>query len=235
MHRTSTKSAFWDGLRSGAPFLLIVGPFGMLFGVVGTEAGLNLSQVMVMTILVIAGSSQFTAVQLMSENAPSVIVLLTALAVNLRMAMYSASLVPHLGAAPFWQRALISYLNVDQAYALSIARYEREPGMPLPDKIAFFMGVMALVAPLWYATTYIGAVVGQGIPPQYALDFALPITFIALVAPAIKSLPHLVAAFISGALTLAFIGLPAGIGLLLAAVIAMTAGAELEAWLERRT
>ena len=40
------------------------------------------------------------------------------LAVNLRMAMYSASLVAHLGPARLWQRALVAYLNVDQTYAL---------------------------------------------------------------------------------------------------------------------
>ena len=234
MNRTSTKSAFFDGMRDGAPFLLVVAPFGLLFGVVGTEAGLNLAEVMAFTVLVIAGSAQFTAVQLMSENASTVIVLLTALAVNLRMAMYSASLVPHLGAAPFWQRALVSYLNVDQAYAVSIAKYEQEPAMPLREKTAYFLGIMTLIAPLWYLVTLIGALVGKQIPPEYALDFALPITFIALVAPAIKSLPHLVAAFLSAVLTLAFIGLPAGMGLLLAAAIAMTVGAELEAWLERR-
>ena len=234
MATTSTKSVFFKGMRDGSPFLLVVLPFGALFGVVGTEAGLNLAQVMGFTVLVIAGAAQFTAVQLMAEEAPTIIVLLTALAVNLRMAMYSASLVPHLGRAPFWKRAFISYLNVDQAYAVSIAKYEAEPEMPVEQKAAYFVGVMTLIAPLWYVFTFVGAALGTQIPPEYALDFALPITFLALVAPAIKSLPHMVAAFLSAVLTLAFIGLPAGVGLLLAALIAMTAGAELEAWLERR-
>ena len=234
MDRTSTKSVFFQGIRGGAPFVAVVAPFGLLFGVVGAEAGLNITEIMAFTILVIAGSAQFTAIQLMSENATTAIVLLAALTVNLRMAMYSASLVPHLGAAPFWQRALISYLNVDQAYAVSYARYEREPDMPIGQKVAFFFGVMAPIAPIWYAVTLVGALVGQSIPPEYALDFALPITFIALVAPAIKSLPHMVAAFLSAILTLAFFWMPPGVGLMVAAMIAMTAGAELEAYLERR-
>ena len=170
----------------------------------------------------------------MTEQAPTTIVVLTALAVNLRMAMYSASFVPHLGRAPFWQRALISYLNVDQAYAVSFAKFEQQPDMPLENKAIYFFGVMSLIAPLWYAFTLVGALVGKQIPPEYALDFALPITFLALVAPAIKSLPHLVAAFLSATLTLAFYWMPAGVGLLCAGAIAMTAGAELEAWMERR-
>jgi len=228
------RSPYLAGIRDGAPFILMAVPFSVLFGVVATDAGLTLAQAMGFTVLVIAGAAQFAAVQLMVENASIALVLLAALAVNLRMAMYSASLVPHLGAAPFWQRALIAYLNVDQAYAVSIAEYEKQPERPVSEKVAYFLGVMALIAPLWYLATYIGAEVGQSIPPDYALDFALPITFLALVAPAIKSLPHLVAAFLSAALTLAFFWMPAGLGLLTAAAIAMTAGAELEAYLERR-
>lgn len=235
MIRTRPKSALIEGMRDGMPFLLVIAPFGLLFGVVGTEAGLNLAEVMGFTVLVIAGSAQFTAVQLMSEEAPTLIVVLTALAVNLRMAMYSASLVPHLGKAPFWQRAIVSYLNVDQAYAVSIDRYEKSPQMPLREKFFYFIGVMSLIAPVWYFVTWVGAVLGKRIPPEYALDFALPITFLALVAPAIKSLPHLLAAFLSAVLTILFFWMPSGIGLLIAAAIAMMAGAELEAWLEKQS
>ena len=59
---------------------------------VAAEAGWGLAETMGMTVMVIAGASQFTALQLLSEHAPLVIVIATALAVNLRMAMYSAAL-----------------------------------------------------------------------------------------------------------------------------------------------
>jgi Predicted branched-chain amino acid permease (azaleucine resistance) len=104
-------SSYWRGVRHGAPFLLVIAPFGALFGVVGTEAGLNLAQVMGFSVIVIAGAAQFTAVQLLSENAPTLIVIAAALAVNLRMAMYSAALTPHLGAAPLWQRAIMALFH----------------------------------------------------------------------------------------------------------------------------
>src|SRR5690606_8776600 len=105
MSGSTTKSAYLRGLRDGLPFIVVLLPFALLFGVVATEAGLTLAQAMGFNILVIAGSSQFAAVALMQENAPLFAVLATSLAVNLRMAMYSAALVPHFGAAPLWQRA----------------------------------------------------------------------------------------------------------------------------------
>jgi predicted branched-subunit amino acid permease len=136
---STTGNPFLRGLRDGAPFLLVIVPFSMLFGVVATEAGLTVVESMGFSVLVIAGASQFAAIALMADNAPTLIVLATALAVNLRMAMYSAALVPHLGAAPLWQRALISYLLVDQSYAASILEYERRPEMTLAHRLSYFV------------------------------------------------------------------------------------------------
>jgi predicted branched-subunit amino acid permease len=48
---------------------------------------------MTMTVLVIAGAAQFTALALLEEQAPMLIVIIAALAVNLHMAMYSAALL----------------------------------------------------------------------------------------------------------------------------------------------
>ena len=65
MPSTTTKSKYWSGMRDSAPFLLIVGPFSVLFGVLATEAGLNIFEVMSFSLVVIAGAAQFTALQLM--------------------------------------------------------------------------------------------------------------------------------------------------------------------------
>ncbi|MEX5727870.1 putative branched-subunit amino acid permease [Rhodovulum iodosum] len=234
MTSSTAKSAFWSGMRHGAPFLLVVAPFALLFGVVATEAGLNVAEVMGFSVLVIAGAAQFTAVQMMLDQAPTVMVLLAALAVNLRMAMYSAALTPHLGGAPLWQRAVMAYATVDQSYAISVARFETHPDMTLGEKVAYFMGTMALIAPAWYAITLAGALMGRSIPPEFALDFAVPITFLALIAPALRTLAHVAAAAVSVVVALALSGLPSNSGLLVAAAAAMTAGAQVEKWQERR-
>lgn len=228
MATTTRKSAFRSGVVAGMPFLLVGVPFAVLFGVVATEAGLNLTQTLGFSVLVIAGASQFTAVQLMTEAAPVWIVLAAALAVNLRMAMYSASLQPHLGAATLPQRALVAYLNVDASYAIGVQKYESEPGWPVADKVAFFLGTMALMFPLWVAGTWVGAVAGHALPETLELDFAMPILFLALVGPMLKTLAHLAAAVTSVVAALLFAGLPSGLGLLLAGFLAMAVGAEIE-------
>lgn len=223
-----SRQFFWKGFRDGLPFLLVVVPFALLFGVVATEAGLDIVKVMGFSILVIAGASQFAAIQLMTENAPVVMVLATALAVNLRMAMYSAALTPYLGAAPLWKRAIGAYFLVDQSYAISIARYEREPAMTLSERLAYFFGCVAPVCPPWYLATYLGAALGARIPEAWALDFAVPITFLAIIAPALRTVAHVAAALVSIAVALSLAGLPYNSGLLVAALVAMVTGAEVE-------
>jgi len=234
MASTTSKSAFLRGLSHGGPFIIIILPFGLLFGVVGTEAGLNLAEVMGFSFLVIAGASQFAAVQLMTENVPTLIVILTALTVNLRMAMYSASIAPYLQDVPMWKRALMSYGLVDQTYALGVAEFEDKPTLGTAERIAYFTGTGLPIFVLWYISTYAGAAFGARIPPEFALDFAVPISFLALVAPALKTLAHVAAALTSIILAIALAFVPFGLGLIIAAMIAMCVGAFVETKMEGR-
>ena len=233
-HMSRTRSVYWQGIRAGAPFLLVVAPFGLLFGVVATEAGFSLIQAMAMSILVIAGAAQFASVQLLVDGAPVFIAVLTGLAVNLRMMMYSAPLMPHIGKALIWQKVLMAYFMVDQSYGVSIEKYERAPEMPLNEKVTYFFGVISAIAPFWYGFSFIGALLGSAIPPEYALDFAIPITFIAIIAPSLRSLPHLAAAVVSVLVALALSWMPYNLWLMVAAVLAMITGAQVEKWLETR-
>ena len=233
MASSSIKSAYWKGFRDATPFVVVIIPFSILFGVVATEAGLSVFETMTMSVVVIAGAAQFTAIQLMNENAPTIVALASALAVNLRMAMYSASLTPYLGAAPRWQRAIMAYFLVDQPYALGSLQFEAEPKMTVPERVAYFMGTVTPVCPNWYLFTLVGAVVGQAIPPWLALDFAVPITFLAMIGPMLRSGAHIVAALVSVSLALSFAWVPYNLGLMIAGIGGMMAGAQAELVTER--
>ncbi len=233
-HSQTLKSGIKVGMRDAMPFILVAAPFGLLFGVVGTEAGLNLLEVMTMTTLVIAGASQFTAVALWLEEAPTIIVLIAALAVNLRMAMYSAALVPHFRGAPMRFRLLMGYALVDQNFALTDGKFAGDTKTPWEFRAGYFFGAFIMIAPFWISFTYIGAVFGTQIPPEYAIDFALPIMFLALIGPMLRSIPHYVAAFCSVAFALGLAWMPFGLGLLVAAFIAIIVASMVEVWLARK-
>lgn len=226
--------AFRLGIRDGLPFLIVIVPFGMLFGVLAGEAGWSLTEIMAMTILVIAGASQFTALQLLSEHAPLLIAIVTALAVNLRLAMYSASLAQYIGATPPLGRVLAAYCLTDQTYGISMTRLARGPELTPRERLAHFLGGAVPVCIPWYFATWLGTALGSAIPPALALDFAVPITFIALVGPGLRTLPQIAAALVSVVVALALAALPYNLWLLIAALAGMTTGALTEIWLERR-
>lgn len=228
MSGPKTSAAFRRGVAHGAPFLVVVFPFGMLFGVVATEAGLDVIETMVMSALVIAGASQFATVELLEQGAPALIAVLTGLVVNLRMAMYSASMVPHIGGAPGWVRAFAAYFLVDQVYAVSIRRFTEEPGMSAAEKLAYYFGVVAPVCPFWYFATWLGVEAGAAIPESWSLDFAVPICFCAVAAPMLRGLPNLAAAGVAVATALLLAGLPYNLGLVCAGLAGMVAGAFVE-------
>ena len=229
MTSTSVKSAYKQGFRDGAPFILVIVPFSMLFGVLATEAGLSIFETLSFSVVVIAGAAQFTALQLMGEDAPTLVVLASALAVNLRMAMYSASLSPHIGGAPLWQRAIAAYCTVDQSYAVSITKYELTPEMSTREKIFYFFGTVTPAIPMWWIFTLVGALIGETIPASLALDFAVPITFLAIVAPALRTRAHVGAAITAAILSLMFFSIPYNLGILLAGIGGMMVGAQIEA------
>ena len=232
--QSKPKTRFFKGMKDVLPFFIVVGPFGLIFGAIATKAGLNIAEVMGFSFLVIAGASQLAAVQLLTENAPTVIVIATALAVNLRMAMYSAALTPHIGQASVFQRICAAYFLFDQPYALSAMEFEDQPNLTMSEKLSYYFGAGVPLGAVWYISTFAGAILAEQIPPDLGVDFAVPVTFLAIVAPMLKSLAHIAAALTSavGVLLLGF--MPFGTGLLVAALIALVVGASVEAWMERK-
>ena len=65
-------------------------------------------------------------------------------------------------------------------------------------------------------------------PPELGLDFALPIAFIAMLGPAMRTGAHRIAALVGGTGALLFAFMPWNLGLICGAVLGMMAGAEVE-------
>ena len=87
-----------------------------------------------------------------------------------------------------------------------------------------FLGSGIAVWSNWVATNMVGYFAGASIPPSWSLDFAVPLCFIALVAPLFRSLPSVVAAVAAGVAVLALAGLPMRLSLIAAGLIGIVAG-----------
>ena len=113
----------------------------------------------------------------------------------------------------------------DQAYAFSVLRFRREPSMPRRD---YYLGAALPLWVLWQLTTAAGVILGAQVPPSWQLEFAIPLTFLALLAPAVRDRPGLSAAIVAGILALTLQGLPFNLGLILASFAGIGAGTAAE-------
>jgi predicted branched-subunit amino acid permease len=221
-----SRESFLAGVRAVAPIIVGIVPFGLVAGAAAVNAGLTLLDAVGLSVVVFAGASQLAAIGLFGDGAPLALVVVTVLVINLRLVMYSASIAPELLDEPRRWRALSAYLLTDQAYALSVTRFEREPGT---SRRSFYLGAAAPLWAAWQVCTVVGAVVGARVPPWLPLDFAVPLTFLALLVPAVKGRATAAAAAVGGGLATVGVGLPLEAGLIVGAVAGVLAGLLTEA------
>ena len=223
---SEARKAFWEGVRAELPLLIGVFPFGMIYGALALNAGLSTFASQMMSSIVFAGSSQFVTAQLVHDSAPGFVIVLTIGVVNLRHMLYSASLAPYLKDLSFKWKALLSYLLTDEAYAPGILKYEKEGITPFSHW--FLLGAGFSLWFIWQVSTALGIFIGAEMPKDWPLDFALPLTFIAMVVPILKKRPLIAAALSAGVAALLAFHLPFKLGLILAALIGITVGTGLE-------
>lgn len=220
------KKAFWEGVRAEIPLLIGVFPFGMIYGALALDSGLSVFASQMMSSIVFAGSSQFITTQLVHEAAPGLVIVLTIAVVNLRHMLYSASLAPYLKHLSMKWKTLLSYLLTDEAYAPSIIQYEKEGVKPFSHW--FLLGAGLSLWSTWQASTALGIFLGAEMPDEIPLEFALPLTFIAMLVPILKKRPMIAAALSAGVTALLAYHLPFKLGLILAALVGISVGTALE-------
>ena len=210
--------------------LMSVVPFGVVCGAAAISAGMTPWQAFAMSWVVFAGSAQIAATQLFASGAPLIVIIATAAVVNLRFMMYSASLGPHFRPLKGHWKALFAYLITDQAYALSIVRYMRENDEK--DLHWFYFGLASAIWACWQVATIAGILLGSQVPPDWSLDFIVPLTFIAMVVPLLSDRAMLIAAAAGGSASVLLV-LPLKLNLIAAAMIGILAGLAAEKF--RRT
>ena len=216
------RQEFWSGVRDESPILLGVVPFGLLFGALAVSAHLSTLAAQAMSSIIFAGSAQFIAAQLVGTGTSGLVIIMVVFVVNLRHALYSASVAPHLKNLKAGWKLLLSYLLTDEAYAVTITHYNREGDSE--NRHWYFLGAGLMLWSSWQVSTAVGIFVGTQIPAGWPLGFILPLTFIALVVPALKDRAGVAAALVAGLVGLLAFGLPFKTGLLLAALTGILTG-----------
>jgi 4-azaleucine resistance transporter AzlC len=176
--REAPQRAFLEGLRDITPIIIATIPFGIIFGALGAQQGLTLNENVLMSGLVFAGASQFVALELWAHPLPFWSILLSVLAVNLRLVLYSAALGRKMAHWPPLQLYAGLGLLTDPAYALAERRYAERVSA------GYYFGITVPLYVNWVVTTGIGAIFGNLIPDPalFGLDFVVTAYFIHMIA-----------------------------------------------------
>jgi 4-azaleucine resistance transporter AzlC len=226
MHSPSRRSEFLAGARAELPLLLGVAPFGLAVGAYTVEQGISSSAAMAMSTVIFGGASQLVAARLIAAGEAGVVVVLAVWLVNLRHMLYSAAIAPLLDDISARWRALIAYLLTDEAYVVGAGRYASRDDAPYRHWYVLGAGVALWVC--WQITSAIGIAAGTAVPESWELEFALPLTFIAIIVPALRDRPAMAAAVVAACIATVGHIWPYSTGLFAAAVAGMTAGLALD-------
>lgn len=217
-----------DGIRDFLPLSVGVIPWAMVTGLAMVSVGFSPFQAMGMNLIVFAGSAQLGTLPLIGAGAPLWLIVVTALALNLRFVIFSAAIAGAFRECSLPTRWLCGHLLSDGVFASCIKRIlvSNDPQW----RLGYFLGPSLWSWVLWQGFTLVGVLAAASIPKSWSLEFMASIAMLMIVAPMTKVRPMLVAAVIGAAAAVALRGMPLRLGLIAAIVLGIVAGFAAEHW-----
>jgi predicted branched-subunit amino acid permease len=167
-----------DGVRDVLPITLAVFPFGGVFGALAVEQGWSLGEIMLASLTIYAGASQYAMLDLLGQGVPAWSIVLAVFAINFRHVLYSAAIGRRLGLFSFWQKVLAFFMLVDIQYTAAETRVVTRPIRP-----SYYFAYGAVLYGCWLSANFLGALFGSLIenPENFGFDFILPLYFTGMV------------------------------------------------------
>ncbi len=210
---------FSRGFRAMLPITTGVIPFGTVVGTVCADAKFSFFQTMGMNVIVYAGAAQLAAVELMTKNAAAAVVIATGLVINLRFLLYSAAVSPMLQHSRWFTKLGAAYTLTDQSYAVVSANQDKLKTNA--DAVSFYLGTAVCMSAVWHSSVMAGYVFGNLAPTSLSLDYAVPVSFMALLIPTLKNKKYVAVALFSSVISVLLNSMPYRIGMIVTACLAI--------------
>lgn len=213
--------------RIGARDMMVIAPgmaaWGLMTGVAMIKSGLSVFEVLLMGLLVYAGSSQLAALPLIIAGAPMWVVLATALCVNLRFMVFSIHLRNYVMHQSFWRRLVSGYFTTDLTYVQFTKRYPR----PADDTVgkraeeAYLAGNSAVGWVNWITASLLGMALANAIPISWGLGFAGILALLGIMSSLATTRLRVLAAAASASVAIVTFALPLKLNIIVAIVLAV--------------
>jgi 4-azaleucine resistance transporter AzlC len=167
---TFTRAGIVAGMIAGQALAAGVLVYGIVFGVLASEARLTALEALLMSGTIYSGTAQMAALQGWAHTKLLLPALATVLIMNARYVLYGAALRPWMGSLPPHLSYSSLFFLGDGNWALSMQR--RSVG-EVDAGFVFGSGVVMYLP--WLVGTAIGSLVGSAIPDpaRFGLDFML--------------------------------------------------------------
>jgi len=210
------------GVLAMLPLNLAVLPWGILCGSLAIQRGFSVPEAIMMPLLVFAGAVQLVVIELINDNAPLATILFTAFIISSRHFLYGLALRDKLKDLPFKWRGSLGFLLTDELFALAGTANAYQGKF----KLIYALAAGGSFYLCWLLWNIIGIIAGSYLPDltSIGLDFAIAVTFIALVIPSITNLAMLVTVVVAGFLSVLLKLLDWELGLVISALVAMYCG-----------
>ena len=216
-------SDYLQGIKAGVPIILGIIPVGVAFAIMARQSGFSILETIMMSATVFAGASQMVSVNMYSQGADLLAIILATFVINLRHLIMSTCIMHKMKSDNVLMKALVSFGITDESFAI-FTNLESEEAT-----IGFFMGLISVTYSTWVLSTVLGAISVKLLPAIIAnsLGISLYAMFIALLIPNVKSYFKLLYLMIfTGLLNLILVNIIGGSwAMILSTLIAASVGA----------
>lgn len=186
--------------------------WGLVTGVAMVKMGLGTTASVAVSLAAYAGSAQLATLPLVLGGAAWWVVLLTAIVINLRFTVYSATLGQLFAGQRPWPRFLLGYFNGDVTFMRLLAHLQRNPADP--QRCAFYCGAVCANWLAWQFGSLFGIFAAASIPQQWGLEVAGMLALVAVLAPALRNRPAALGAAVAGIVAYVARNLPLHLGVM---------------------
>ena len=150
------------------------------FGVIARASGFSTITVILMSVIIYAGSAQFTTVSMLAAGSPIASIVFATFMVNSRMILMSTTVAPYFKKDSLGKGMLIGTLLTDESFALAMNKLNYTNGKM---NFSWFNTENIISYSTWVIAKMIGALLGNFIedPKKLGLDFANVAMFIGLL------------------------------------------------------
>lgn len=199
-----------------------IAAWGLITGVAMGNSGLPLALMIMMSLLVFAGSAQLAVLPLMASGAPVGVVWATALCINLRFIIFSAAWRPYFMAYPLAMRLRLAYFTADLNYVLFMRRFP-EP-RPALEQLPYFWGGVVLNWTSWQLPSLAGIVLADVVPMHWGIGFAGTLALLGIALSLLSDRATGVAGVVAGCAAVAAYALPLKLNIVVAIAAAVAMG-----------